>query len=106
MSWEWISNNAQLLATLIMLGFGLVVTWALLGADIKQLKKDTAEIKAEVHELVKVTQAHRLDTTLHIDPHRDDKRWDDLKSEIFRRFDGMEGKIEKLMIIHPPGPLA
>lgn len=103
---EWIANNLGALIAAVVAGLGLVATWVLYGADIRQLKKDMTRLQAELTQAEALVNKHHSDTTLHIDPHRDEKRWDDLKSEIFRRFDGMESKIEKLMIIHPPGPLA
>lgn len=103
---QWLSNNPETIIGLAILIFGLVATWTMFGADIRQLKKDTADIKGELHELVRIEQAHRMDTSLHIDPHRDEKRMDDLKHDIFNRFDAVDRKLEKLMIIHPPGPLA
>lgn len=102
---EWISNNVGALISAVILVFGLVATWVLYGADIKQLKIDKNELKLNLAELEKVVSIHKSDTSLHIDPHRDEKRWDDFKAEIMRRFDGMEGKIEKIMVITPPPPM-
>ena len=85
---------------------GTIATWVLYGARITQLEKDIEKVTTAIEELEKIVREHQTDTTVHIDPHRDEKKWDDLKSEIFRRFDGVDGKIDKLMIIHrPQGPL-
>lgn len=101
----WAANNIGTLIIIATMIFGGVAAWVLYGADIRQLKKDLAEVKGTLHEVEKIMREHMSDTSLHIDPHRDEKRWDDLKSEIFRRFDGMEGKIEKLMLVHSPPPI-
>lgn len=101
---QWIINNLGAMIALVGVVFGLVATYVLYGADIKQLKKDSERLDGEHRELQKQVQGHNADTSLHIDPHRDKRIWDEFKSETFRRFDRLEEKIEKLMITVPPPP--
>lgn len=118
----WLSNNVGVLVSLSVLFVAMVGAWYSNKARIDRLEeesgrhqtertaliqqnqKDKEKLDSKIEELERVVQSHTSDTRLHIDPSRDEKRWDDLKGEIFRRFDKMEGKIEKLMIIYPAAP--
>jgi len=101
----WLVNNLGSLIAIVAAVLGLVTTWVLYGADIRQLKKNNERLEEELKELRTESREHQANTSLHIDPHRDEKRWDDLKSEIFRRFDTTDRKIDRLMLNAPAFPL-
>lgn len=105
----WLANNIGVIITAAVVVLGVVSTWVLYGADIRQLKADKVRAEKEkekqdkvIEELKTALSMHSADTTLHIDPHRDEKRWDDFKNESWRRFDRVEEKIEKLMLVQAP----
>lgn len=98
----WITNNIGVLIALGVLVFGLVGTWVKYGSDITQLKKDADKSETKVEKLGDDLRLHLSDTSLHIDPARDEKRWAEFKGEILRRLDRLEEKIEKLMIVQHP----
>ena len=99
---SWIVNNLGSLITTIAVFLGVVAVWVGYGADIRQLKKDRDAADKRFDDFEKEVRQHIQDATRHIDPYRDEKRWDEFKSDLFRRFDVIERKIERLMLVQPP----
>jgi hypothetical protein len=105
---QWVINNAGAVIAVLGAVFGFTATWVMYGARITQLEKDSEKKDKKIDELERALALHMSDTSLHIDPHRDEERWKDFKREIFGRFDGMvqrfdttDRKIENLMIATP-----
>lgn len=114
---EWLVHNWVVIAGVAV---GVISTWTLVGSDIRQLKKDRdedrkkyevcdSESKRAIEALEKELKLHTQDSARHIDQYRDEKRFDEFKGELIRRFDGIETrfdtsdrKLERLMISVPP----
>jgi uncharacterized protein YqgV (UPF0045/DUF77 family) len=108
---NWIANNIGAVVTIVVVVLGVAATWVMYGARITQLEKDIKKLIEVVEKLEEFVRTHHADTSLHIDPHRDEKRWDDFKDQIFQRIDGIgqrfdstDRKIERLMMVIPPTP--
>jgi hypothetical protein len=105
----WLSNNIGTVIAVIVAGCGLITTWVLYGADIRQLKLDRDQLKADLHATQEELKLHMANITIHLDPYRDERRWTEFRDGIFQRFDGFTGrfdgvdrKIERLMLHVPP----
>ena len=101
---QWLAQNVVTILALSAFVGGLITTWVLYGADIRQLKKDSERQGSEHDELAREVRKHQSDTSLHLDPNRDKKIWEDFQRENARRFDRLEEKIEKLMLVAHPAP--
>lgn len=106
---NWIKNNVAVLIGL--------VAWVILGiAGMIKLKLSNVQIIVDHKELKERVNAnetemrlHQKDTSIHIDPHRDEKRFDDFKTEIFGKFADVRAmqeetnrKIDRIQILQLP----
>lgn len=117
---NWIKNNVAILIGLLVwaiIGIAGVVKFKFSAAQQKldcdklELRFGTAYEKLE--EKVRVNEGemreHIKRTDIHIDPHRDEKRFDDFKTEIFGKFADVKAmqeetnrKIDRIQILHAP----
>lgn len=102
---DWLSHNTGTVVSVMAMLVAMVIAWATNSARIGQQEKESERLNQALKELADDVDAHRGDTALHIDPHRDQRMWDDMKNEMRTGFDRVEKKIEKLMLITPPPPL-
>lgn len=99
---EWLSHNLGsviILASFLLAGMG---AWYHNNSRIGRLEEKEESKEDEVRELRMRIDKHIEDTTLHIDPQRDQRSWDDLKGEMRAGFERIEKKIERLMVYTPP----
>jgi hypothetical protein len=90
---EWVSHNLPL----IMIVAGVIAAWAVNNYRLKNHEIRLHDVEKEVHE-------HQSNTALHIDPARDHAIWAGFQNEVTRRFDGIDRKIDKLMLVQQPIP--
>ena len=88
---SWLENHFGIVATLI--GWVATICGFVFGtqASIKQIQKQSAETCARVEEIDTRITSHLSDYRRHIDPERDDRRWQDLRDRLSR----IEGKLDK-----------
>jgi len=101
----WLANNLGVVITLLVLGVGVIGAWALNSYRIKSLEGANEGLVNEITAVQKELTEHRLNTSLHLDPNRDQAIWREFKEENMRRFDGIERKLDKLMLVAPTPPL-
>ena len=113
---NWLSNNVGALITAAVIIAGLIASWATNRARIENIEKsnqkcddERKELQEQFRKIEDIMYKHQANTSVHVDPERDTKRWDDFKAEISRRFDHIDSrfdttdrKIERIMIIQPP----
>jgi len=87
---EWLSHNL----TFVLAVAGIIGTWAVMGWRLKKLE--------EVNQQILI---HMSSTALHIDPARDKAIWDGFQDDVRREFDGVNRKLDKLMLVTPTPPI-
>ncbi len=87
---EWLSHNLPFVLAVA----GIIGTWAVMGWRIKRLEVIAVQF-----------QLHAANTSLHIDPARDKAIWDDFQDGVRREFDGVNRKLDKLMLVQPTPPI-
>lgn len=76
---NWIKENLGTSITIALLIVSMIVQWVRF--------ESAAEL---AHETANRLRLHEMDSSIHVDRNRDERRWDDL----IRRLDRMEGKID------------
>lgn len=113
---EWLTRNFGMVAYGLGVLIAVVTAVAVIRGRVSRLEEkdggrdgEQAKQDERIKELEERVRIHQSDTTLHIDPHRDEKRWDDFKGELFgkidmlyQRFDATDRKMERLMVYTPP----
>lgn len=99
---DWLSHNTGTVVSVLAMLVAMVIAWATNSSRITQLEKENERSSREFKELGQVVDRHRGDTSLHIDPRRDQRMWDDLKNEMRAGFERIEKKIELQMVYTPP----
>ena len=79
-SFSWLKVNIIWIIALLGLLVGMITQWGTLIS--KSIQVDKIQIELEKHE---------HDTSIHIDPRRDDQRW----TELLSRLDRIESKLDE-----------
>jgi len=90
---------------MLALAAGVIASWAVNSYRIGNLEDAKKEANNRVHELEEKMNNHIANTTLHIDPHRDKAIWEDFQGQVMRRFDGIDRKFDKVMLVLPTPPI-
>ena len=75
----WLRSNLSIVITVILLLIAFVAQWSILQSKTVLIDQVAQEVKT-----------HELDTAHHIDPERDERRW----QELLRRLDRIEAKLD------------
>lgn len=76
---SWLRSHAEVAITIILLLLSLVAQWTIINNKV-----------AEIAVLQSQLEVHRLDTQHHVDPERDERRW----QELIKRLERIEDKID------------
>ncbi|MDQ3820404.1 MAG: hypothetical protein M3362_22360 [Acidobacteriota bacterium] len=87
----WISSHWEGVVTLAVMVVGWIVTFARYGFRLSALERENKELKKRLEVNEEDLCEHISNTRRHIDPERDERRWQDLKEHLAR----IEGKIER-----------
>lgn len=99
---DFIKNNIGSVIILIAyaaVGLGFIIRQEF---KINQIRVDIGLMSVKVKENENTMRDHIGKTEIHIDPHRDEKRFDDFREEIIRQFAETNKKIDRLQLVHSP----
>lgn len=102
---NWLANNLGVVISLAVLLFAGIGAWYSNGARISRLEEKLDSADKAHSNLAESVTTHLSNTAIHIDPARDKKIWEDFKGEAMRRFDRLDDKMDKMMLIHPVPPV-
>jgi flagellar biosynthesis/type III secretory pathway M-ring protein FliF/YscJ len=88
---SWISSHIEWLVGVALLAIGWIIILARYGFRITAIEKDVKEIKKSVAVNEEDLCEHITNTRRHIDPERDERRWQELKEHLQR----IEAKVER-----------
>ncbi len=94
----WLTNNPAVVIWMITVSAGVIAGWAVNNFRIKSHDERLHDLETRFNE-------HSSDTRLHIDPARDQAIWRTFQDETSRRFDGIDRKLDKLMLVSPTPPI-
>ena len=78
---NWLSKHVPTLILILTLLCGLIVQWTRMEISVSDLRT----LKAEYN-------SHKNDTRLHVDPERDERRWQELLDRLSRIEDKIDGR--------------
>ena len=94
---KWIEENMGLLITLLTLAVGAVVWLVRLEGKVNETSRKSADDARTIEGMEGRLSAHLLDSRRHVDPERDERRWNEFDRHVNRRFDTIESKLDKII---------
>jgi hypothetical protein len=76
---SWFDNHLESVIGFLILVAGIVTQWAWMGATQKQHGKEIGKLDKRVSDNEECLDGHRADTSRHIDPVRDERRWSEMR---------------------------
>jgi hypothetical protein len=89
---SWFDQHLEGVITFLFMVFGIATQWALMGASLRQHGKDITKLDERMRDNEECIDGHRADTSRHLDPVRDERRW----LEMSERQKDMQGQLSRI----------
>jgi hypothetical protein len=78
----WFGQHLEAVITFVVMTAGLVASYVRLGGRVDDNGKDIEALREDHNKLDDEVAAHLGDIRRHIDPERDERRWQELREDI------------------------